>query len=213
MRRHLAPALSAVLAAVVVAVLATAVGGELGRQAVGPTRPFPVSVDTPSSTSASTSASSGTPSTAVPRPTPTPTVRPTRTPTARPSPSPSRRTLDPRCRTGFVVCVSKADRRVRLVDDGTVVLSLAARFGGASHPTREGTFHVTWKDRDHWSTRYESSMPFALFFSGGQAIHYSADFARVGYAGASHGCVNLRSWSGSQRLFDLVPVGTRVVVS
>lgn len=112
-----------------------------------------------------------------------------------------------------MVCISKADRRVRLVDDGTVVLSLAARFGSASRPTREGTFHVTWKDRDHWSTRYESSMPFSLFFSGGQAIHYSADFARVGYAGASHGCVNLRSWSGAQRLFDLVPVGTRVVVS
>ena len=33
------------------------------------------------------------------------------------------------------------------------------------------------------------SMPFAMFFSGGQAVHYSPDFAAVGYAGASHGCV------------------------
>ena len=35
-------------------------------------------------------------------------------------------------------------------------------------------------------------MPFAMFFSGGQAVHYSADFASVGYNGASHGCVNVR---------------------
>jgi lipoprotein-anchoring transpeptidase ErfK/SrfK len=207
MRRHVAPVLSAVVTAVLVAVLATAVGGEIGRQAVGPSVPYP--------RPASTSVSSSTPA-VTPTPAPATTSAPTPTPTAAltsaaPSRSPAR--LDPRCRHGFVVCISKADRRVRLVDDGRVLLSLAARFGSRSRPTREGTFHVTWKDRDHWSTTFESSMPFSLFFAGGQAIHYSADFARVGYAGASHGCVNLRSWSGAQRLFDLVPVGTRVVIS
>ena len=37
-------------------------------------------------------------------------------------------------------------------------------------------------------------MPFAMFFSGGQAVHYSPDFAATGYAGASHGCVNIRDY-------------------
>ena len=44
------------------------------------------------------------------------------------------------------------------------------------------------------STLYDSSMPFAMFFDGGQAVHYSADFAADGYYGASHGCVNIRDY-------------------
>jgi lipoprotein-anchoring transpeptidase ErfK/SrfK len=56
-------------------------------------------------------------------------------------------------------------------------------------------------------------MPFAMFFSGGQAVHYSPDFASVGYAGASHGCVNLRDYESVAWLFDQVEVGDKVVVS
>ena len=48
-------------------------------------------------------------------------------------------------------------------------------------PTREGLFHVGWKSRDHVSKLYDSAMPFAMFFSGGQAVHYSSDFAARGY--------------------------------
>ena len=47
-------------------------------------------------------------------------------------------------------------------------------------------------------------MPFAMFFSGGQAVHYSPDFAAVGYNGASHGCVNVRDYDGIAWLFDQV---------
>ena len=43
---------------------------------------------------------------------------------------------------------------------------------------------------------YGSAMPYAMFFSGGQAVHYSSDFAARGYAGASHGCVNVRDHAG-----------------
>ena len=55
-------------------------------------------------------------------------------------------------------------------------------------------------------------MPFAMFFSGGQAVHYSPDFASVGYNGASHGCVNVRDHAGVAWLFDQVAVGDKVVV-
>ncbi len=47
-------------------------------------------------------------------------------------------------------------------------------------------------------------MPFAMFFSGGQAVHYSSDFAANGYYGASHGCVNVRDYDGVAWLFDQV---------
>jgi lipoprotein-anchoring transpeptidase ErfK/SrfK len=55
-------------------------------------------------------------------------------------------------------------------------------------------------------------MPFAMFFSGGQAVHYSSDFAARGYLGASHGCVNVRDYAGIQWLFDQVDIGDKVVI-
>lgn len=121
-------------------------------------------------------------------------------------------TLDKRCTTGLVICISKADRQLRLVQDGKIVLSLDARFGSEAGPTREGTFKIEWRDKDWVSKMYGSKMPYAMFFSGGEAIHYSSDFAARGYAGNSHGCVNIRSMSGLQYLWDHAPVGTTVVV-
>ena len=120
--------------------------------------------------------------------------------------------LDARCLTGRVICISKGDRRVRWVIDGEVTISMDARFGAPSTPTLEGTFSVYQKSRDHWSTLYDTAMPFSLFFNGGQAVHYSSDFATYGYAHASHGCVNTRDWAKMERLYDEAPVGTRVVV-
>jgi peptidoglycan hydrolase-like protein with peptidoglycan-binding domain len=120
--------------------------------------------------------------------------------------------LDPRCRTGRVLCVDKTTQTLRWVVDGQVLETVDVRFGSASTPTREGLFHVYLKSRDHVSRLYGSSMPFAMFFSGGQAVHYSPDFAAVGYAGASHGCVNVRDLEAVAALFDEVEVGDAVVV-
>ncbi|MCI0685997.1 MAG: L,D-transpeptidase family protein [Sporichthyaceae bacterium] len=125
---------------------------------------------------------------------------------------PSDATLHESCLTGRAVCVDKTTRTLRWVVDGEVQYWMAARFGAQSTPTDEGIFSIAWKDRDHISSIYESSMPFSMFFSGGQAIHYSADFASVGYDGASHGCVNVRVWSLVERLFDDTKVGDQVVV-
>ena len=55
-------------------------------------------------------------------------------------------------------------------------------------------------------------MPFSMFFSRGQAVHYSSDFAARGYAGASHGCVNVRDYAALASLFDQVRTGDKVVV-
>ncbi len=122
--------------------------------------------------------------------------------------------LDARCRTGRVLCIDKTSSTLRWVVDGHVVTTLDARFGSTLNdtPTREGVFSVFLKDADHVSRLFGSSMPYSMFFSGGQAVHYSSDFAAVGYAGASHGCVNIRDYDGIQWLFSQVQVGDRVVV-
>ncbi|SDB83484.1 L,D-transpeptidase catalytic domain [Raineyella antarctica] len=140
----------------------------------------------------------------------------TRTPTAaeltNAPPAPSASGLDPRCMTGRALCISKTTRTMVWVIDGKPQSRFAVRFGSELTPTREGQFQVEWKSRDHVSTIYHTPMPFAMFFSGGQAVHYSPDFAANGYNGSSHGCVNVRDYNGIARLFDQVRVGDKVIV-
>ncbi len=144
----------------------------------------------------------------------------TRTPTANelnnitptPAAEPSAMTLDDRCLEGRVICISKAQRMLAWVVDGEIRMQMQVRFGSELTPTRNGVFSVGWKSRDHVSSLYDTPMPFALFFSGGQAIHYSPDFAANGYNGASHGCVNVRDKAAVASLFDTAKVGDKVVV-
>ena len=100
--------------------------------------------------------------------------------------------LDPRCLTGRALCIDKTSSTCAGWWTARCRRTLAVRFGASYSPTREGLFHVDWKSRDHVSKLYDSAMPYAMFFCGGQAVHYSSDFAARGYYGASHGCVNVR---------------------
>ncbi len=142
-------------------------------------------------------------------------VAATKKPTAdelKPSTTNALDTPDARCMTGRVLCISKESRTLAWMIDGRVVSSMDVRFGSENTPTREGTFAVGWKAREWTSTIYHTPMPYAMFFSGGQAVHYSSDFAARGYAGASHGCVNVRDRAKIAALFDQVKVGDKVVV-
>ncbi|MBL1105762.1 murein L,D-transpeptidase [Streptomyces sp. 5-8] len=120
---------------------------------------------------------------------------------------------DPRCLTGRVLCISKTSRTLRWMIDGRTLSTMSVRFGTEYTPTREGVFSVYWKSRHHVSTLYHAPMPYAMFFSGGQAVHYSYDFAARGYAGGSHGCVNVRDEAAVASLFAQVRIGDKVVVS
>ena len=121
--------------------------------------------------------------------------------------------LDKRCKVdGRSLCIDKTKDKLYYMKDSKVVRTFDARFGCAATRTREGTFSVLWKSRDHVSSIYHTPMPYAMFFSGGQAVHYSADFAARGYNGCSHGCVNIRNRSGLRWVFDQVRNGDRVVV-
>ncbi|MET7642805.1 L,D-transpeptidase family protein [Streptomyces sp. NPDC005426] len=136
-----------------------------------------------------------------------PTAAELNPPTARPAAKP-----DKRCMTGRVICISKNSRTLSWMNDGKVVSSMDVRFGSQYTPTREGTFSVYWKSRHHVSSIYHTAMPYAMFFSGGQAVHYSSDFAARGYSGASHGCVNVRDEGKIASLFAQVRNGDKVVV-
>ncbi|WP_043677161.1 L,D-transpeptidase family protein [Streptomyces xylophagus] len=119
---------------------------------------------------------------------------------------------DPRCLTGRVLCIDKTTRTLRWMIDGRTVSTMSVRFGAQYTPTRDGVFHVYWKARDWVSTLYHSPMPYAMFFSGGQAVHFSYDFSARGYAGGSHGCVNVRDEAAIASLFAQVRTGDKVVV-
>lgn len=136
----------------------------------------------------------------------------TPTPSGSATATPKASDIDSRCTTGRVICISKRTNTLRWMNNGSVLMSMEVRFGTSEYPTREGTFSVQWKSRDHVSTIYHTPMPYALFFSGGQAVHYSPDFAARGYSGGSHGCVNLRNKAGAQSLFNQARVGDKVVV-
>ncbi|QKW08777.1 L,D-transpeptidase family protein [Streptomyces sp. NA04227] len=119
---------------------------------------------------------------------------------------------DSRCLKGRVLCISKTSRTLQWMVNGKVLAAMDVRFGSQYTPTREGEFSVFWKNKDHVSTLYDTPMPYAMFFSGGQAVHYSSDFAARGYNGASHGCVNVRDKKKIAALFDQVKTGDKVVV-
>jgi hypothetical protein len=121
-------------------------------------------------------------------------------------------TPDPRCMTGRVLCISKESRTLAWMIDGKVVSAMDVRFGSENTPTREGTFAVERKVRQDWSKLYHTPMPLSMYFSRGQAVHYSSDFAARGYNGGSHGCVNVRDRAKLTTLFDQVKVGDKVVV-
>lgn len=119
--------------------------------------------------------------------------------------------IDPRCRQGRVVCIDKTTHMLRWMVDGRTRLFMSARFGGRHH-TREGVFAIYWKLTDHVSNLTGEDMRWAMFFSRGEAIHYSSDFAENGYDGVSSGCVDTRDFQTTEELFHATEVGDRVVI-
>jgi hypothetical protein len=110
------------------------------------------------------------------------------------------------------LCIDKTSRTLRLVVKGKVKVITDARFGAPGMETGEGVFAVKEKSYNHTSSLYGSWMPRAMFFNGDEAVHYSPDFASVGYRTGSHGCVGVRDLDIATRLFEKVDIGTRVYV-
>ena len=98
---------------------------------------------------------------------------------------------------GWHACYDRWWHQVSLYHDGTLVNSWFARGGASSTPTRTGTYVVYYRDIDHVSSTFDNApMPYAQFFSGGQALHGSR-LMMDPWVGHSHGCVNL--WTEDAR--------------
>lgn len=118
-----------------------------------------------------------------------------------------------------VVCIDKTSKLLRLVVNGKVRQTLDVRFGVPGLDTPTGNFRIYYKDRDATSGingpgAPRVPMPYAMFFTGDIAVHYSPTFAATGYypGGGSHGCVNVRDLQGVSKLFDRTPLRTLVHV-
>ncbi|MFE0672769.1 L,D-transpeptidase family protein [Streptomyces sp. NPDC058867] len=109
-----------------------------------------------------------------------------------------------------VACVDLG-RQLTWVQKGKKVLlgPMPMRSGRAGYRTRTGTHKIYWKHKNHVSTLYGQPMPYAQFFSGGQAFHavYGTIYTTVG----SMGCVNLRL-GDARKLWDVLRNGDRVHV-
>ncbi|NEB80454.1 L,D-transpeptidase [Streptomyces sp. SID14478] len=83
------------------------------------------------------------------------------------------------------------------------------RSGRAGYGTRAGWHKVYWKHKNHWSSIYNTPMPYSQFFSGGQAFH--AIYGSVYNPPGSRGCVNMR-YADAKKLWAVLQKNDRVYV-
>ena len=122
---------------------------------------------------------------------------------------------------GVVLCVDQAHRRLLWLRNGKVIKTFKVRLGGYNEhakthkwrnfPTANGTWKVYDKQVNPVSETYGSgAMPYSTMFYPDMYVHYSPCFHAVGYAGSSHGCVNIGKLSDAQWIFKNTPIGAKV---
>ncbi|MFF7437899.1 L,D-transpeptidase family protein [Streptomyces sp. NPDC008122] len=126
----------------------------------------------------------------------------------------ARKNLDPgrRCpvKSYAVACVD-LNRQLMWVQKGKKVTYAVVnvRTGRPGYATRTGWHTVYRRHKDHWSSIYDTPMPYAQFFSGGQAFH--AVYGQLATPGGSRGCVNL-SYANAGKLWGVLRKGDRVYI-
>src|ERR1700731_1699260 len=110
----------------------------------------------------------------------------------------------------IMAIVSIQSQKVTIYDADGWVLRAPVSSGTTGRETPAGVFSVVEKDKDHRSSLYDDAwMPHMLRITwNGVALHGGP---LPGYA-ASHGCVRM-PFGFAEKLFDKVPIGTRVVIS
>lgn len=110
------------------------------------------------------------------------------------------------CAAAAVACVSLSQQQAWLMRGGKVVYGpVPVATGRDSMPTPTGVFHVKYKVRDSWSVPYQSWMPWAVYFYGGDAFHEDSVNVR------SHGCIHLTAAS-AQYFYNFLKTGDEVQV-
>ncbi len=98
---------------------------------------------------------------------------------------------------GWHACYDRTYHQVVLYRNAAVLNTWLVRGGGSTTQTRTGNSSVYYRDKDHVSSLYDSKMPYAQFFDGGEALHGSVMMMNP-FSGHSHGCVNFYIEDASQ---------------
>jgi hypothetical protein len=111
------------------------------------------------------------------------------------------------CSAAAVACVDLSSQQAWLMQAGTVTYGpVPVATGKVSAPTAPGTFRVTWKDLHQRSSEFHNaSMPYSVFFNGGDAFHQGSVTVR------SNGCVHLTQ-PAAQTFYNTLHVGEEVQV-
>ena len=104
--------------------------------------------------------------------------------------------------------ISLASQHAKLLKNGVPVLSTVCSTGRSGYSTRTGTFVITDKDRNHWSTIYKVEMPYFMRLS---CLDFGMHEGVVPNYPASHGCIRLPG-DVARKFFQEIPIGTLVTV-
>jgi hypothetical protein len=110
------------------------------------------------------------------------------------------------CLSTASACVELRTNRAWLLRDGVVVYGpVPITHGRKGFATPRGTFRVSFKNRDHVSSKYNAAMPYSVFFNGGIAFHHGSLKQK------SHGCIHL-SRTAAKKFFGSLSRGHVVQV-
>lgn len=99
--------------------------------------------------------------------------------------------------------ISKSGQTMDIFVRGVHYYSWPVSTGRGRYATPSGTFRPQRLERRWYSTKYNNApMHYAVFYSGGYAIHATAEVRHLGRP-ASHGCVRLAP-SHARQFFSLV---------
>jgi ankyrin repeat protein len=104
--------------------------------------------------------------------------------------------------------ISLASQHARVIKDGVPVFSTACSTGRSGYSTHTGTYVITDKDRNHWSTIYKVEMPYFMRLS---CLDFGMHEGFVPNYPASHGCIRLPG-DVARKFFHEIPIGTLVTV-
>lgn len=109
-----------------------------------------------------------------------------------------------------VACVDLNRELMWVQKDKKVTFAVVnIRSGRPGYRTRTGWKTIYWRNKNHWSSIYNTPMPYAQFFDGGQAFH--AVYGQLATPTGSRGCVNL-SHAHAKKLWDVLRKGDRVYI-
>lgn len=102
----------------------------------------------------------------------------------------------------------RARQILAVINGGKIRRLISISSGRPGYATPLGRYRVYSKIVDEWSHKYNAPMPYASYFTGGIALHGSADVP--GYP-ASHGCVRV-PYIWMRDVYNAAPMGRQVLV-